>query len=333
MHWGSPIKNLVDMDYCEISIENFFNMKGEMPFDCFIQLGPNKYTKIFKRGDIIDRKRFELYQTKGVKQMFILRTDRREYIAATERLVNKILSQKDISTMQAKEAIEEMTEQTLFEIFDDKIFDEDTIRRAHTTAKIYVQMLAADVRTLAGFINLARNETYLCRHSIATSIFGLLLAKGAENQNEKLLTIIGLSGILHDVGMSKLPKEINDADRKLTNDEWALVKAHPLVASKMVQPIEAFPVEVQTTIEQHHEYWNGKGYPKGLKGEEIFYPARIIAIADSFSALTTRRAGRSLYSAEDALAIMMTEEGSKYDPRLLRTFIQLFAASKKKTAA
>lgn len=321
------------MDYCEISIDNFFNMKGEMPFDCFIQLGPNKYTKIFKKGDIIDRKRFELYQTKGVKQIFILRIDRREYIAATERLVNRILAQKDISTAQAKEAIEEMTEQTLFEIFDDKVFDEDSIRRAHTTAKIYVQMLNSDVRTLAGFINLARHETYLCRHSIATSIFALLLARGAENQNEKLLTIVGLGGMLHDVGMSKLPKEINDADRKLTNEEWALVKAHPMVASKMVEAIETFPIEVRTAIEQHHEFWNGKGYPKGIKGEEIFYPARIIAIADSFSALTTRRAGRALYTAEDALAIMTTEEGAKYDPKLLKVFIQLFSASKKKSAA
>ncbi len=321
------------MDYCEISIDNFFNMKGEMPFDCYIQLGPHKYTKIFKKGDVIDRKRFELYQTKGVTQIFILRTDRREYIAATERVVNRILAQRDLSTAQAKEAIEEMTEQTLFEIFDDKIFDEDSIRRAHTTAKIYVQMLNSDVRTLASFINLARHETYLCRHSIATSIFGLLLAKGAENQNEKLLTIVGLGGMLHDVGMSKLPKEINDADRKLTNEEWALVKAHPMVACKMVETIETFPVEVRTAIEQHHEFWNGKGYPKGIKGEDIFYPARIIAIADSFSALTTRRAGRALYTAEDALAIMTTEEGAKYDPKLLKIFIQLFSAAKKKSAA
>lgn len=321
------------MEYCEISIDNFFNMKGEMPFDCYIKLGPHKYTKIFKRGDVIDRKRFELYQKKGVQQIFILRTDRREYIAATERIVTRILGQKDLSTAQAKEAIEEMAEQTLFEIFEDNVFDEDSIRRSHTTAKIYVQMLNTDVRTLAGFINLAKHETYLCRHSIATAIFGLLLARGAENQNEKLLTIVGLGGLLHDVGMSKLPKEINEADRKLTNEEWALVKAHPMVACKMVEQIETFPDDVRTAIEQHHEYWNGKGYPKGVKGEDIFYPARIIAIADSFSALTTRRAGRALYTPEDALAIMSTEEGAKYDPKLLKVFIQLFAASKKKAVA
>lgn len=322
-----------DDEYCEISIDNFFNMNGEMPFDCYIYLASNKYTKIFKRGDQVDRKRFELYQKKGVRQLFILRVDRREYIAATEMIVTRILSEKDMSTAKAKEAIGEMAEQTLFEIFDDRIFDEESIRRANKMAKIYVDMLTNDIRSLAGFINLARNETYLCRHSIATSIFGLLLAKADDNQNEKTMMIVGLAGLLHDVGMSKMPKEINDADRKLTNDEWAMVKSHPMIASKMIDSIPAFPAEVKMAIEQHHEFWNGKGYPKGVKGDEIFYPARIIAIADSFSALTTRRGGRALYSPENALAIMSTEDGSKYDPKLLKTFIQLFAASRKKPDA
>jgi HD-GYP domain-containing protein (c-di-GMP phosphodiesterase class II) len=319
-------------EYCEISIENFFNMKGEMPFDVFIKIGDAKYTKIFKKSDQIDRSRFEIYSQKGVQQLFILRSERREYIAATERLVQKILQQKDLATVEARKAIEELSQQTLFEIYEDRVFDEETIRRAQTTVKVYVNLVNSDVRTLASFINLARQETYLCRHSIATSIFGVLLARAADNVNEKVLSIVGLGGLLHDIGMSKLPPAINDVDRKLTPQEWALVKSHPKVACQMIDGISAFPAEVKTAIEQHHEYWNGKGYPRGIKGEEIFYPARVIAIADSFSALTTRRAGRALYSPEDAVALMMTEEG-KYDSKLMKIFATLLGASRVKKSA
>lgn len=316
------------MEYCEISIENFFNMKGEMPFDVYIRLGENKYTKVFKRGDLIDRKRFEIYSDKGVKQLYIHKSDRREYIAATERLVQRILKQQDVSTIEARRAIEELSEQTLFEIYEDRIFDEDTIRRAQTTVRVYVNLVNSDIKSLANFINLARQETYLCRHSIATAIFSVLLARAADNVNEKLLAIVGLAGMLHDIGMSKLPPEINDVDRRLTPDEWAKVKTHPKIAAQMVTGIPTFPVEVLTAIEQHHESWNGKGYPKGLKGEDIFYPARIIAIADSFSALTTRRGGRALYTAEDAIALMSTEEG-KYDPKLIKIFTGLLGVKRK----
>ncbi len=319
----------MDVQYCEISIENFFNMKGEMPFDVFVRLSENKYTKIFKVGDLIDRKRFEIYSEKGVKELYIHRRNRRDYIAATERLVQRLLKQTNISTAEARRAIEELSEQTLFEIYEDHVFDEESVRRTQTTIKTYVNLVNSDVKSLANFINLARQETYLCRHSIATSVFALLLARAAANVNEKTLAIVGLGGMLHDMGMSRLPASITDSDRQMTPEEWTLIKTHCKIATQMVSGIPTFPTDVLTAIEQHHENWNGRGYPNGLRGEAIFYPARIIAIADAFSALTTRRGGRALYSAEDAISVMVTEEG-KYDPQLLRVFMKLL--EKKKAA-
>lgn len=316
-------------DFSEISIENFFNMKGELPFDVYIRI-TDRFTKVFKKGDTIDRTRFEGYSEKGVKELYIHKSDRRNYIAATELLVKRILQEKNFDQKEANRAIEELSEQTLFEIYEDGVFNEDSVRRSLTTVKMFVNLVKSDIRALAGFINLARQETYLCRHSIATSIFSVLLARAADNVNEKLLTIVGLGGLLHDIGMSKLPHEINEVDRKLTEKEWGLVKTHPALAVQMIEAIPSFPVEVKTAIEQHHEWWNGKGYPKGVKGDDIFYPARIISIADSFSALTTRRGGRALYAPEDAVALMSTEEG-KYDPKLLKKFVGLF--NKKKSAA
>ncbi len=317
-------------EYSEINIENFLSMQGELPFAVYIRLSDNKFTKIFHQGDIPDRSRFQTYAEKGVKELFIHKLERREYIAATERLVKKILATQPLTDEIAKTAVEELTEQTLFEIYEDRIFDEHSVRRAQTIVKAYVDTLKANPKSLASFLNLSRNETYPCRHGIATAVFSILLARAADNENDKTLNVVGLGGLLHDVGMSLIPKDIDDVNRKLTREEWAKVKQHPQLGVGMIQDMKGFPEEVKLIIAQHHERWDGSGYPLGLKGPAIFYPARIVAIADSFSALTTRRGGRALYNPEDALAMLTTEQG-KFDSQLLKVFCGIF--SKRSQAA
>ena len=169
--------------------------------------------------------------------------------------------------------------------------------------------MKTDVKVLTQFIQLCRNETYMVRHSIATSVIAILIARASDNINDRTLQIVGLGALLHDVGMSSLPAEINDVDRKLNDAEWAEVKRHPQLASGLVGSVKRFPDEVSLILEQHHKNYDGSGYPRGLHGDEIYFPARIIAIADCFSALTTRRGGRSLFSPEEeALALLQTEK-------------------------
>lgn len=298
-------------------------MKGELPFSVYIKISDEKFTQIFKKGDTIDPARFKKYADKGVKELYIHKNERREYITATEVLANRIQADPNIPLSEAHKVIEELTEQTMFEIFEDKIFDENSLRRAQIVVKSYLDVLKNDPKGLATFIHLSREESYPCRHAIATSVFAVLLAKAHDNINEKTLSIIGLGGLLHDLGMSKLPEGIEDLDRKLTPSEWDEVKKHPSYGTDMIQEIKGFPEEVKFVIEQHHESWDGSGYPRGLRATEIFYPARVVAIADAFSALTTKRGGRSLYKPEDALALLLTEH-RKYDPQLIKAFRSLF---------
>ncbi len=317
--------------YSEISIDNFLSMTGQLPFGVYVKISEGKFTLIFRKGDVIDHERFESYSAKGVRQLFIHKSERRDYISATEVLVHKIQASKSFNIPEAQKAVEELTEQTLFEIFEDKIFDEHSLRRAQTVVKTYVDLVKDDPKNLATFINLSRQETYPCRHAIATSVFAVLLAKAALNNNDKTLSIVGLGGLLHDLGMSQIPEEFDNVNRKLTPVEWQKVKSHPHMGLDMIKDLKGFPEEVKLVIEQHHESWDGTGYPRGLRGPEIFYPARVVAIADAFSALTTRRGGRSLYTPQDALALLLTETG-KYDPQLIKAFRTLFKTEVKKAS-
>jgi HD-GYP domain-containing protein (c-di-GMP phosphodiesterase class II) len=310
-------------EYTQIYIDNFLSMNGELPFGVYVKISDEKFTQIFKKGDTVDAERFNQYASKGVKELYIHKTERRVYIEATEVLINKMKADPNLKTSDYQKVIEELTEQTMFEIYEDKVFDESSLRRAQIIVKSYVDILKENPSGLATFINLSRDETYPCRHAIATSVFAVLLGRAHENQNDKTLMTIGLGGLLHDLGMSRLPKDVDDVNRKLTPKEWNEVKKHPSIGLEMVAPMKIFPDEVKLVIEQHHENWDGSGYPKGLRASEIFYAARVVAIADAFSALTTKRGGRALYKPEDALALLLTEP-RKFDPNLIRAFRSLF---------
>lgn len=317
--------------YCEMAIEVFKRMHGALPFDVYVKLGEDRFTKIFNKGDAPDLTRFNTYEKKGAKILFIHKKDRRTYINSTEKLIRKMLNQDKLSLAEASFAIEEMTEQIMFEIFEDGIFDDESLFKSQALSKTYVRLLQNDVNVLTAFLKMSKNETYMVRHSISTSIIGLLIAKADSNNNERILEIVCLGGLLHDIGMCQLPSDLNETDRKLTEDEWAKVKQHPFLGVRIISQVDSFPTEVREVILQHHENYNGTGYPRCLRGEAIYYPARIIAIADAFSALTTRRGGRPLFTPFQAMNILLQEKG-KFDPKILKSFENLLMPGKKKAA-
>lgn len=128
-----------------------------------------------------------------------------------------------------------------------------------------------------------------------------------------------IGALLHDVGNSAVPAEILGKQGALTEEERAIVREHPVVGAKIVAELE-FPVEVRPMVRNHHEHWDGSGYPDGLRETEIPVMARILAIADIFDALTSDRPYRSAYSVEDALKIMQDEAGRVIDPGMFAVF-------------
>jgi HD-GYP domain-containing protein (c-di-GMP phosphodiesterase class II) len=131
-----------------------------------------------------------------------------------------------------------------------------------------------------------------------------------------------IGAFLRDVGNQTLPREILEKPGPLTAEEWQSVQKHPVAGDALIQELQ-FPVEIRPMVRNHHEHWDGSGYPDGLQGEEIPLPARIICIVDAYDALTTERSYCPAVSSEQALEIMQRESGIIYDPQLLRTFATL----------
>jgi HD-GYP domain-containing protein (c-di-GMP phosphodiesterase class II) len=145
----------------------------------------------------------------------------------------------------------------------------------------------------------------------------LLLAKGlrlpvAEQK------MIHIGGHLHDIGKIGIPDSILNKPGKLTEAEFAMIRQHPVVGDTIVGKVKVFH-SITNIVRHHHERFDGKGYPDGLRGEEISLGARIVAVADAFDAMTSIRTYRSKLSLRDAIEETKRCRGSQFDPNIVDT--------------
>ncbi len=137
---------------------------------------------------------------------------------------------------------------------------------------------------------------------------GRRLELDARRQRE-----LEFGALLHDIGKLRTPQEILDKPGPLTEEEWDVIRRHPIDGQQMLDRIGGGLSDVGRIVRSHHERWDGGGYPDGLTGEQIPLAARIIAAADAFSAMTTDRPYRRAVGTRDALLELQACVGSQFD--------------------
>jgi putative two-component system response regulator len=164
-------------------------------------------------------------------------------------------------------------------------------------------------------------DTYTHGHSMRVTLYSLILANQMENQTEDFLEEIETAGLLHDIGKIGVPENILCKPGKLTDEEFEIMKNHPGQGKKMLNGIKKLNA-VAEWLSTHHERWDGRGYPLGLKAEEIPLTARIIAIADTYDAMTSSRSYRKALSHEIAFNEIKNCAGTQFDPDMVDIFIK-----------
>jgi response regulator RpfG family c-di-GMP phosphodiesterase len=185
-----------------------------------------------------------------------------------------------------------------------------TEKRQRDLATIETLASAVEVRDLCTGEHL-RRVTALALESL--SVVDPVLAKNEE---------VTFGFMLHDVGKIGTPDAILQKPGPLTEDEWTVMRLHPEMGAKIVEPI-GFSSTATEIILGHHERWDGKGYPHRLKGEEIPLTARTFAISDAYDAMTSDRPYRPAMDPADALGAIKEVSGTMYDPDLVEVFVDL----------
>jgi HD-GYP domain-containing protein (c-di-GMP phosphodiesterase class II) len=182
------------------------------------------------------------------------------------------------------------------------------------------ELLEAYDRTLEGWsraLELRDEDTE--GHAIRVTALTMKISRKLDFSEDEL-THIQRGALLHDIGKMGIPDVILLKPGKLTPEEWQVMRKHPVYAYEMLSPIEYLHPALEIPY-YHHEWWDGSGYPIGLKGEEIPLSARIFAVVDSWDAMTSDRPYRAAKSEAEALEIITSTSGTHFDPQIVSLFL------------
>src|SRR5919106_2186094 len=191
---------------------------------------------------------------------------------------------------------------------------EDERRHVEEMADLHL----ATIEALALAID-AKDQTAQS-HIRRVQVYAAGLAKGLGMTDQEIQGV-KTAALLHDIGKLAVPEHILSKPGPLTQEEFQKIRIHPQVGAEIIAGVP-FPYPVAPLIMSHHERWDGKGYPAGMKGEEIPAGARILAVVDYFDALTSERPYHKAMSDDGAIGLLHQEAGKALDPNLVQTFIE-----------
>ena len=162
----------------------------------------------------------------------------------------------------------------------------------------------------------------LAKSSVNTAILSALTAQELKLANHKILQIV-TAALLHDAGMLKLPREIINKKGGLSDSELEIMKSHPNFAAKIVTKELFYPQEVALIVQQHHERWDGKGYPDHISGTSIDMGARIVSVADAFEAMVSHKSYRNSMDGYQAMKNLLSDNSRRFDPVVLKAYAKI----------
>ncbi|MBN2851231.1 MAG: diguanylate cyclase [Clostridia bacterium] len=215
------------------------------------------------------------------------------------------------ATSRHNEPFDRLTQNAEENLYSNKILEKSNVRRL---------MIDSIMNTLHQ--KNPREE----KHSVRVSMISEALSKelGFSDYEVKRIT---LAALMHDVGKIVVDEKILNKPGKLSEEEWISIKRHPEIGFKILST-STDTIDIANSVLVHHERWDGKGYPKGIKEKEIPIAARIIAVADAYDAMTAYRTYRERLSSEEAVQEIVRCSGTQFDPLVVDAFIKVSESKK-----
>ena len=200
------------------------------------------------------------------------------------------------------------------------------VRKAKRLMQNAVNSILQDETTLLGLATIKNYDEYTFNHSVNVAIYAIAIGQRIGIP-KKQLSHLGMAGLFHDIGKVQIPKEIINKTGKLTPEEWAVIRAHPVIGAKAVMRMKEWG-ELSTRMIhgafEHHLKFDLSGYPKLTRKLKLSLFGRIIALADFYDALVRPRVyNRFPYVSEKILGIMLERSGKDFDPALVKVFINM----------
>ncbi len=315
---------------------NFFSISFDLiviervlPYDLYVNSSAHenreRYVRIYPRNETLGPDDLKLFKKKYF-QLYVHESQRADYLRS--------LTSSSASDVVKTDIIKSSAIHYLDKLFDDdKEFTTDLLSETISECKTAVESMVDvikdyDVSKVQNLIaSLSFHDFYTYDHSINVSMYCISLYRAANpNATKEEIVMAGLGGLLHDIGKIKITTEIINKPEKLSEDEFEVIKRHPdygyeLLTDNPCPDCQGVDFNViKRIVYEHHENFNGTGYPRKISGADIHVLARVTAIADFFDAITTKRSYHDVLNTEDAIQVMAKTVGKKIDPALFEIF-------------
>ncbi|MBI3014699.1 MAG: HD domain-containing protein [Candidatus Tectomicrobia bacterium] len=315
--------------YVPIRLDSVQN-NTELDFDLYLENSKNGRKRLYRSRDLVfqDKHRERLLEN-NVSVLFISRDDVDKYYAYVESHLGTLVSNPDVVPKEKASILYETSIHRIHQILEDPERPEN-IDRSLVLVDHTIYFLINEERALESLLETMSFDYSTYTHSMNVCALSVLLAQRHGIDDQETLKVLGIGGLLHDVGKSKINPDVLFKKGPLNNDEWKLIKEHPAIGYDLLKAHELIPKRSLSPVRHHHERSDGSGYPDGLPEESIDILASIVRVSDIFDAITTNRCYKKAAPAFEALNIMKDEMKSKRDKEIFQDFIMLLGPKRSK---
>jgi putative nucleotidyltransferase with HDIG domain len=311
-------KRLV-IKYVPISLASL-RVDTDLDFDLFIKV--NGEFVLYRASDMqFTEKTRQLLIDNKVTKLYVSSAGRTGYQKYIEGHLNEIINDESISEAARTTILYDTAKLLVMDVLS-KPTDVENLGRSLSLVETTVMHSLMSQNAVHNMIEVMAFDYTTYTHSVNVCTFSIALAQFSGMDDALELRRLGVGALLHDIGKTRIPEEILNKPDELSPGEWRMMQNHPQWGFEMVLESDVIPHEAMYPILQHHERDCGSGYPHGIKADEIHPLSKIVAIADVFDAMTTKRAHRQAVGSFPALSEMFSSEGA-FDQKLLRNFTKM----------
>lgn len=312
-------------EYIQVSLDLIILHK--LPDVClYLATTDEKHRPTFKvfrnKGMYLSQTELDGLSASGMKNVYIQRGDVNEFTQYVETLIEDVHTTSSMVDEQKVTLLRQNAIGVMADIFSEPT--KENIDRGVKVVSGFVYMLMRDPKAYQLLSSLSSHDPYTLQHSVGVATTSIILAKKFGISSEKDLIEVGVGGLLHDIGKTKVPKEIINKNGPLDAEEWALMKQHAMHGYDILKTNPNVGTRARLAVLQHHEDPNGGGYPMGLFGGQIDLFAKIVALADIFNAITTDRSYSKAKPPFEAFVLIKSKLSHRVDPKLFEALVLIY---------
>ncbi len=316
---STAIKNRTRQRFIPIALDAL-RIDTVLEFDLFIKI---KHSLVLYRSadlPFTDRTRQKLLENK-VEHLYIKNESKREYQRYLEKNLSKVLTDPNLQEQKKASILYETSTNLVKDVLANPTYGEN-IRRSKDLVTNTVEFILKGREAFWNLLKITSFDYYTYTHSVNVCTFSIALARQMGFDDEEFLHELGVGALLHDVGKSRVSERIIRKRTPLNSIEFEIMKKHPKWGVEILAATDEIAANSYYSVLQHHERGDQLGYPSGLSLDEMHVQSKIVAIADSFDAMTTERVYQKAMESFPALKVMCSIKEA-YDKDMLKAFVEL----------